>query len=52
MKKTGILFPISALPSAYGVGDFGKSAYQFVDKIAQAHPHISLYQVMLVMKFI
>lgn len=40
MKKTGILFPISALPSQYGVGDFGKSAYQFVDKIAQAHIHI------------
>ena len=40
MKKTGILFPISALPSQYGVGDFGKSAYRFVDKIAQAHIHI------------
>ena len=34
MKKTGILFPISALPSVYGVGDFGQNAYQFIDKIA------------------
>ena len=44
MKKTGILFPISALPSQYGVGDFGKSAYQFVDKIAQAH--IRIWQIL------
>ncbi|UTY38598.1 4-alpha-glucanotransferase [Allocoprobacillus halotolerans] len=44
MKKTGILFPISALPSAYGVGDFGKNAYQFIDKIAQAR--IKIWQIL------
>lgn len=40
MKKAGLLFPISALPSRYGIGDFGKNAYEFIDKIATAHVHI------------
>ena len=44
MKKTGILFPISALPSQYGVGDFGKNAYKFIDKIAQAH--LTIWQIL------
>ena len=44
MKKTGILFPISALPSAYGVGDFGQNAYQFIDKIAAAH--LEIWQIL------
>lgn len=29
--KTGILLPISSLPSNYGIGSFGKSAYKFID---------------------
>ena len=29
--KSGILMPISSLPSAYGIGSFGKAAYDFVD---------------------
>ena len=29
--KSGILMPISSLPSEYGIGSFGKSAYAFVD---------------------
>ena len=29
--KSGILMPISSLPSPYGIGSFGKSAYDFVD---------------------
>ncbi|MCC2625118.1 MAG: malQ [Burkholderiales bacterium] len=29
--KCGSLMPISALPSDYGIGDFGDGAYQFVD---------------------
>lgn len=31
MRKSGILLPISALPSDYGIGTVGKSAYDFVD---------------------
>ena len=30
-NKSGILMPISSLPNAYGIGSFGKSAYDFVD---------------------
>ena len=30
-RKAGILMPISALPSKYGIGSFGKDAYRFVD---------------------
>lgn len=29
--KSGILMPISSLPSKYGIGSFGKSAYDFID---------------------
>lgn len=34
-RKSGILMPISALPDAYGIGSFGKSAYEFVDFLAE-----------------
>ena len=37
MKRScGILLPISALPSPYGIGTLGKSAYHFVDFLAAA----------------
>ena len=29
--KSGILMAISSLPSKYGIGTFGKEAYDFVD---------------------
>jgi 4-alpha-glucanotransferase len=29
--KSGILLPISALPNKYGIGSFGKDAFDFVD---------------------
>ncbi len=31
MRACGILFPISSLPSDYGIGSLGKTAYEFVD---------------------
>ena len=31
MRLSGILMSISSLPSDYGIGDFGKEAYDFVD---------------------
>ena len=31
MRKSGILMHISSLPSKYGIGKMGKSAYDFVD---------------------
>ncbi|MFD1769917.1 malto-oligosyltrehalose synthase [Sphingobacterium suaedae] len=33
-REAGLLLPISSLPSAFGIGDFGKGAYQFVDRLA------------------
>ena len=30
-RKSGILMPMSSLPSPYGIGTMGKSAYRFVD---------------------
>lgn len=36
MKKTGILLPVFSLPSEYGIGTFGKGAYDFVDFLAAA----------------
>ena len=35
-RSSGILMPISALPSAYGIGTLGKCAYQFVDFLASS----------------
>ena len=31
MRLAGILMPVSALPSDYGIGDFGSEAYRFID---------------------
>lgn len=36
MRKSGILLPISSLPSAYGIGSFSKEAYEFVDFLKAA----------------
>ena len=30
-RASGILLPISALPSPYGIGTLGKAAYAFAD---------------------
>jgi len=36
MRKSGILLPIASLPGKYGIGTFGKEAYNFVDLLALA----------------
>lgn len=36
MRRCGILLPVSSLPNKYGIGDFGKSAYEFIDFLALA----------------
>ena len=35
-RASGILLPITSLPSRYGIGSFSKSAYKFVDQLKQA----------------
>lgn len=33
---SGVLLPISSLPSPYGIGTLGAEAYAFVDQLAEA----------------
>ena len=35
-RGAGILMPVSSLPSPYGIGTFGKSAFEFVDSLVCA----------------
>lgn len=35
-RSCGVLLPISALPSKYGIGTLGRSAYQFIDFLKNA----------------
>ncbi|MGM9915835.1 4-alpha-glucanotransferase [Anaerotignum sp.] len=35
-RSSGILLPISALPSPYGIGSMGKAAYDFIDFLVKA----------------
>ena len=36
MRECGILMPVSSLPGPYGIGCFGKAAFQFVDFLSAA----------------
>ena len=36
MRGSGILLPITSIPSKYGIGCFSKEAYEFVDFLARA----------------
>lgn len=33
--KSGILMPVSSLPAKYGIGDFGKCAFDFIDFLSE-----------------
>lgn len=35
MREAGVLMPVFSMPSRYGIGDFGKESYQFVDYLKQ-----------------
>ncbi len=43
-RKSGVLLHISSLPSAYGIGTFGKEAYEFVDFLKVSKQ--SLWQIL------
>ena len=36
-RNSGILLPISSLPSKYGIGTLGREAYRFADALKAAH---------------
>ncbi len=44
MRRTGILAPIFSLPGDYGVGDFGKVAYKFIDNLKKNG--VKLWQIL------
>lgn len=44
MREMGILAPVSMLPSNYGIGDFGKSAYELVDILSDNG--VKLWQIL------
>lgn len=44
MRKSGILLPISSIPSKYGIGTFSKEAYDFIDFLEKAGQ--SLWQIL------
>ncbi len=35
-RSAGILMPVSSLPSSYGIGTFGKAAYELIDNLVSA----------------
>ncbi|MBP0987769.1 MAG: 4-alpha-glucanotransferase, partial [Oscillospiraceae bacterium] len=39
MRESGILLPVTALPSAHGIGKLGQAAYDFVDFLYSAGCH-------------
>ena len=43
-RGSGILMPVSALPSRYGIGSFGKSAFEFVDFLSKTG--VKVWQVL------
>ena len=44
MRQSGMLLPISALPSEYGIGCFSKEAYAFIDTLKECGQ--SLWQIL------
>ncbi|MCH5248785.1 MAG: 4-alpha-glucanotransferase [Lachnospiraceae bacterium] len=36
MRRSGVLLPVSSIPSKYGIGTFSKQAYEFVDLLEKA----------------
>ena len=36
LRRSGVLLPLTALPSPWGIGDWGASAYAFVDQLVSA----------------
>lgn len=36
MRKSGVLLPVSAIPSKYGIGAFSREAYTFIDLLEEA----------------
>lgn len=44
MRTNGILLAVSSLPSSYGIGDFGESAFEFIDLLKEAK--VKIWQIL------
>ena len=44
MRRSGVLLPITSIPSKYGIGGFSKESYEFVDFLEKAGQ--SLWQIL------
>lgn len=44
MRRSGVLLPITSIPSKYGIGGFSKECYEFVDFLEKAGQ--SLWQIL------
>ena len=44
MRRSGVLMPITSIPSKYGIGAFSKECYDFVDFLEEAGQ--SLWQIL------
>lgn len=42
-RGAGTLLPVASLPSNYGIGTFGKAAYDFVDFLHKSGQNIGRY---------
>ncbi|AMC92723.1 hypothetical protein AOC36_01585 [Erysipelothrix larvae] len=43
-RRGGILLAVSSLPGSFGIGDLGKHAYEWIDKLSSTHA--SLWQIL------
>lgn len=43
MRKSGVLLPVSSIPSPYGIGAFSKEAYAFIDLLEKQGSPIGRY---------
>ena len=44
MRKAGILLAVSSLPSKHGIGDFGPSAFEWVELLSQSS--VGIWQIL------
>ncbi|MBQ7891842.1 MAG: 4-alpha-glucanotransferase [Erysipelotrichaceae bacterium] len=44
MRKAGILLAVSSLPSKHGIGDFGPSAFEWVELLSQSN--VGIWQIL------
>ena len=54
MRASGILLPVTSLPSPYGIGCFSKEAYEFVDQLEKGgekyFPPMRVIRILLIWK--